>query len=179
MKPTVSEQQSGRPGPADAGYLPASKLVEDRQNYTRSHLRFGWWSLLLFLTVGMVLEGLHAFKVPWYLNVSTQTRRLLWTLSHAHGTALGLVHLAFAFTTAHFSGWTSAGRRTASVCLKAASILLPGGFFLGGAVVHQGDPGIGILLVPLGAVLLFVAVAITASATKASNLPAGSDARRK
>lgn len=170
MKTTIAEQPivSAKPKPS-----------EDRHNYVRSHLRFGWWSLLLFLTLGMVLEGLHGFKVAWYLNVSTQTRRLLWTLAHAHGTALGLVHIAFAFTTAHFSGWTSSARRTASVCLKAASILLPGGFFLGGVVVHQGDPGIGILLVPLGALFLFVAVAITAMAAKASNLPASSEARRK
>src|SRR4051794_6786004 len=86
LKTTIAEQPivSAKPKPS-----------EDRHNYVRSHLRFGWWSLLLFLTLGMVLEGLHGFKVAWYLNVSTQTRRLLWTLAHAHGTALGLVHIAF------------------------------------------------------------------------------------
>ena len=32
------------------------------------------------------------------------------------------------------------------------------GFFLGGLFVHAGDPGLGILLVPVGAALLFAAV---------------------
>jgi predicted GNAT family N-acyltransferase len=35
---------------------------------------------------------------------------------------------------------------------------LPGGFLLGGLFTHGGDPGLGILLVPFGAVLLFSAI---------------------
>jgi len=49
------------------------------------HLRFGWWALLGFLTVGLVLEAFHGFKVGLYLDVPNQTRRLMWTLGHAHG----------------------------------------------------------------------------------------------
>ncbi len=48
------------------------------------------------------------------------------------------------------------GRISAS--LIGASILLPGGFFLGGIAFYGGDPGLGILLVPVGAVLLIAAV---------------------
>jgi hypothetical protein len=48
----------------------------------------------------------------------------------------------------------------------AASLLLPGGFFLGGLVYYAGDPGPGVLLVPVGAVLLLTAVFLMASATK-------------
>ena len=51
----------------------------------RLHLRFGWWSLLVFMTLGLMLEALHAFKMGVYLDVSSETRRLLWTLAHAHG----------------------------------------------------------------------------------------------
>ena len=40
----------------------------------------------------------------------------------------------------------------------AASFLLPGGFFLGGTFIYGGDPGLGILLTPLGALALLVAV---------------------
>ena len=43
-----------------------------------------------------------------------------------------------------------------------ASLLLPGGFFLGGVVIYAGDPGLGILLVPVGALLLLTAVLLTA-----------------
>lgn len=44
----------------------------------------------------------------------------------------------------------------------AASVLLPGGFFLGGIFIHGGDPGLGIFLVPLGAGFLFLVVLLTA-----------------
>ena len=159
---------------------PASKprSDEDRHAYLRSHLRFGWWSLLVFLTLGIVLEAMHGFKVAWYVNVSTQTRRLLFTLAHAHGTLLALVHIAFAITVAHLPGWIGTPRKLASACLMAASFLLPGGFFLGGLIIYHGDPGLGILLVPLGALLLFVAVLACASGTKSSNF-ASADPRRK
>ena len=58
---------------------------------TRRHLRFGWWTLLLFLSLGLVLEALHAFKASGYLSVAHETRRLMWTLAHAHGTLLGII----------------------------------------------------------------------------------------
>lgn len=148
---------------------PKPRAEEEPQVYLRRHLRFGWWSLLIFLTLGIILEVFHGFKVGAYLNVSNSTRRLLWTLAHAHGTALALVHIAFAFTANHLTGWVGRTRAFASVSLMAASILLPGGFFLGGLVIYGGDPGIGILLVPLGAIFLFVAVLFCARATKASH----------
>ena len=28
-------------------------------DYARRHLRFGWWSLLVFATLGLLLETLH------------------------------------------------------------------------------------------------------------------------
>jgi hypothetical protein len=43
--------------------------------------------------------------------------------------------------------------------------LLPGGFFLGGVFLYSGDPGLGVFLVPLGALTLFVGVLLTALAT--------------
>lgn len=126
------------------------------------HLRFGWWSLLIFLTLGIALEALHGFKVGAYLNVSNSTRRLMWTLAHAHGTLFGLVHLAFAFTVRTAPQWPARTRGTASALLRGATVLLPGGFFLGGVVIHGGDPGLGIALVPVGAIMLLAAVLLTA-----------------
>lgn len=159
---------------------PKPNVVEEPQSYLRRHLRFGWWSLLIFLTLGIVLEGLHGFKVGAYLNVSNATRRLMWTLAHAHGTLLGLVHIAFAMTTNHLGGWSGRTRNFASVSLMAASILLPGGFFLGGLVFYAGDPGLGILLVPLGAIFLFVSVLLCARATSGSaGTPRPTAERRK
>ena len=132
----------------------------------RKHLRFGWWALLFFLTLGIVLEALHGFKVGAYLNVSNATRRLMWTLAHAHGTLLALINIAFGLTVRVLPDWAARGRNVASACLVGASVLLPGGFFVGGIVTYGGDPGLGILLVPLGALLLFIAVWLIARAVK-------------
>src|SRR5687767_13761367 len=157
QKPTLMD----KPTP-----VPKPRPDDDPQIYLRRHLRFGWWSLLIFLTLGIVLEILHGFKIGAYLNVSNSTRRLLWTLAHAHGTALALVHIAFGVTTNYLTAWVGRTRAFASVSLIAASIFLPGGFFLGGLIIYAGDPGLGILLVPLGAIFLFLAVFLCARATK-------------
>jgi hypothetical protein len=130
----------------------------DTIDYSRRHLRFGWWSVLTFATFGLVLELLHGFKVGAYLDVSNETRRLMWTLAHAHGTLLGLVHVLFGLTVATFPDLAVPNVRLVSRSLVAASLLLPGGFLLGGIVFYSGDPGLGVLLVPVGAVLLLTAV---------------------
>lgn len=128
----------------------------------RRHLRFGWWSLLVFLTLGITLESMHGFKLGWYLDVSNETRRLMLRLAHAHGALLGLLNLVFAATLRAAPELVDRGRRIASPCLLGAGVLLPAGFLLGGLVVYGGDPGPGILLVPVGAGLLFVGVLVIA-----------------
>ena len=59
-------------------------------------------------------------------------------------------------------GDAGTGLAAASRFLLAANVLLPAGFFLGGLFLHAGDPGLGILLVPLGAVALFLGVLLAA-----------------
>ena len=142
----------------------------------RRHLRFGWFSVLVFLTLGLVLETLHGFKVQAYLNVVNETRRLMWTLAHAHGTALGVIHLCFAFSVSCVPSWPQGARAIASYSLIAASLLMPAGFFFGGVWVYAGDPGLGILLVPVGGNLLFVAVLLTALSL--THLPISATAQR-
>jgi hypothetical protein len=147
--------------PADAGGAEGSLAI-----VVRRHLRFGWAAILVFLTLGLVLEALHGFKVQAYLSVMNETRRLMWTLAHAHGTLLGLANIAFAFTVHCTPGWQSGGRAVASYAIIAASLVMPGGFFLGGVWVYAGDPGLGIVLVPIGGVLLFTAVLLAALSLK-------------
>lgn len=125
------------------------------------HLRFGWWSLALFATLGFVLELLHGFKIGFYLEVANETRRLMWTLAHAHGTLLSVIHLIFALTV-RTADLPRARVGQTSTALMAASVLLPGGFFLGGVQFYAGDPGIGVALVPVGAVLAIYAAVATA-----------------
>lgn len=126
------------------------------------HLMVGWWSLLLFLTLGIVLESLHGFKIQWYLGVDNETRRLMWTLAHSHGTLLALVHLAYAATLNGSRGNVGPAKAWASLFLVGAGLLMPLGFLLGGAVHYSGDPGLGILLVPPGAAMLLMAVLLIA-----------------
>ena len=134
-------------------------------DYSRRHLRFGWWSLLCFLTLGFVLELLHGFKVGLYLDVSNETRRLMWTLAHAHGALLGVLHLLYALCLRLFPDLAAGSQGPISLSLIGASLLLPGGFFLGGVRFYSGDPGLGILAVPVGATLLMIAVFLVARAT--------------
>ena len=133
-------------------------------SYTRLHLRFGWWSLFLFGAFGLLLETFHGFKLGAYLDLANDTRRLMWTLAHAHGVGLALVHVLFAITV-QLGLAGSTNHRFISRCLIAASVLLPGGFFAGGVVYYGGDPGLGILVVPLGAVFLLTAVFLLGRAT--------------
>lgn len=132
--------------------------------YVRRHLRIGWWSVFVFLMIGLALELLLGFKVGWYVTASSSTRRLLFTLAHAHGTLLGLLHVAFAWSVQQLPEWEPGRRALAANCLVAAGVLIPGGFFLGGVWIYAGDPGLGIVLVPVGALLLGLAVFLTARA---------------
>jgi hypothetical protein len=136
------------------------------------HIRFGWWSLFIFGALGLVLESLHGFKVRAYLDVTNETRRLMWTLAHAHGTLLGLVHLAFA-ASLPFLRLNANRLRLASTSLLSASALLPGGFFLGGIRFYEGDPGLGIVLVPVGAVLLLLTAGLAAAGAGRTDEPSG------
>lgn len=126
------------------------------------HLRIGWWSLAAFLSLGIALEALHGFKIGWYLDVSNATRRLLLTLAHVHGTLLALVHLAFAATLGLRAPRVLPRAAVASACLTGAGIALPLGFLLGGLWPWGADPGLGIVLVPVGAVLLLAGVVVVA-----------------
>jgi|SRR5882672_9080012 len=158
----------------------ASTAILDQINdpllLMKRHLRFGWWTLLIFLTLGLVLEALHGLKIGFYLSVTNETRRLMWTLAHAHGTLLALINLGFAFTIRLLPEWSARERGLASICLRAATLLMPAGFFLGGTVIYSGDPGLGIILLPVGGLLLLVSVFLTACGVGTLRLtPGGSD----
>ena len=135
----------------------ASKHALPDAQLADRNLRFGWWSLLVFLSLGAVLETLHGFKIGWYVDVGNETRRLMFTLAHAHGTLLALVNIAAGLTARIVERLTL--RSSVSFALIWAAILLPAGFFLGGIVIYDGDPGLGVWLVPIGAALLFYGIA--------------------
>ena len=129
---------------------------------TQRALRTGWILLAISLPLGVTLEALHGFKVQAYLR--SEVRHEMWRLAHAHGTMLGILLLVFgALAERHVA---EEKRAAISRDLRAGSILMPLGFFLGGLLNSEGDPSLGILLVPLGALFLLVALVRAASAVR-------------
>src|SRR6185295_8028816 len=115
----------GRGEPAGARAEQSTRVLPRIMDYARRHLRFGWWSLLVFASLGLLLETLHGFKVRAYLDVSNETRRLMWTLAHAHGTLLAVVHIVFGLSLAAFPALSARHLRLMSLSLVSASVLLP------------------------------------------------------
>jgi hypothetical protein len=79
----------------------------------------------------------------------------MWRLAHAHGVLLSLVNVVYGLSADRFG---ELRRPVASRALLAAMVLLPVGFFAGGIAIRGGDPGLGIVLVPLGAAALIAAL---------------------
>lgn len=131
-----------------------------RERLADLHTRLGFGALLLFAVGGLGLESLHGLKTGWYVDADQSTRRLMLTLCHVHGTLLGLVNVAWG--VAALQRMDVAGRfHLASSSLRAGTVLMPLGFLLGGLWIHDGDPGLGIVLVPLGALAVIACLAIT------------------
>ncbi len=120
----------------------------------RKTLRTGWLLLAVSLPLGVTLEALHAFKVQAYLG--SEMRREMWRLAHAHGTLLGVVCLLFtALGEQHVA---APGRPSIARLVAWGAVLMPLGFFLGGILNSEGDPSLGVVLVPIGAAMLIVAL---------------------
>ena len=114
-------------------------------------IRQGWISLALWIAFGILIEGFSAFRSPAYLDDTV--RREMFRLAHAHGTLLNLLLLGAAICARldliRLGPMTSLG-------LCAAAVLLPAGFLFAGLWHFKDEPGLAILLVPVGAVLLLV-----------------------
>jgi membrane protein DedA with SNARE-associated domain len=117
-------------------------------------LRTGWLLLAVSLPFGVTLEALHAFKVGAYLG--SEMRRELWRLAHAHGTLLGMLCLVFASLAERTVA--EPVRQSIGRLVAWGAVLMPLGFFLGGILNTEGDPSLGITLVPIGAALLIAAL---------------------
>ena len=122
--------------------------------------RAGFLLLALSVPLGLTFEALHALKVPVYLG--SATRREMWTLAHAHGGMLGLLLLVFAAVAPNALPRAEDRARVARLLVPAA-FLLPLGFFAGGVLNGEGDPSLGILLVPVGGALLLAALLLAAT----------------
>jgi hypothetical protein len=118
---------------------------------TASLIRQGWISLAFWIAFGILIEGLIGFRTPALLD--DPVRRDMFRLAHAHGALLNLVMLTAAICVRIELIRLSP---LSSLSLRFAVILLPVGFLLGGLWHYSDDPGLGILLVPIGALLLLL-----------------------
>lgn len=123
----------------------------------RVALRTGLLLLAVSLPLGLTLEALHAMKVQVYLG--SAMRRELWRLAHAHGNLLGILCLVLAALGPRLVPDPSKRLRFERL-LAVGSVAMPLGFLLGGVLNSEGDPSLGILLVPAGGVLVFVALVL-------------------
>lgn len=137
----------------------AEKPQSATASYNERMIFQGWVSIALWMSVGLLLEGLLGYKIPAYL--SDPQRRELFRLAHTHGTFLGLVLVAAALCAERYGNNPP---RIARLALRTGSILMPVGFLLAGIWHPEGDPGPAIWIVPPAALLLIfgvIALALT------------------
>ncbi len=131
-------------------------MATTEKNESAGLIAQGWIGVVVWMTLGLLLEGLIAYRAPSYLE--DIQRRELFRLAHAHGTALsGLLVLA-GLTLQQLKGFP----KLAALALHVGSLLMPLGFLLAGISHPEGDPGLGIWLVPPGALLMIFGVAALA-----------------
>ena len=132
-------------------------------NRCKQMLAQGWISIAIWMTFGLLLEGLLGYKTPAYLL--DNERRELFRLAHAHGTLLGVLLVAAALCIQRFQ---VAPLRAAMTSLCIGSVVMPLGFLLAGIWHYESDPGVAIWLVPPAALLLIFGVVAFALASVAS-----------
>lgn len=117
------------------------------------NVRAGLAALFVFAAFGLTLELLHGLKLGFYLDVTNETRRMLWRLAHAHGALLGLLNVCCALAV---RAWPELDDALAARALLLALLLMPLGFLLGGLFATGGDPGASVGLAAAGGVALLV-----------------------
>ena len=129
--------------------------IGDQNPGLRKSLVTGFFSPSVYLPLGLTLEALHAMKVQVYFG--SAMRRELWTLAHTHGNLLGILLLVW-FAVGERAVAAESTRHSVDRWLRIGAILMPLGFLFGGVLNYEGDPSLGILLVPIGAVALLIAL---------------------
>jgi hypothetical protein len=114
--------------------------------------RYGFGLLFVSACLGFALELAHALKLSPYLDVPLRRELLIW--AHAHGVGLALVLLAY--------GASGAASVTNVKWLALGALGMVSGFALASVDLHESDPGIAIVLVPVGALLVLRALFVAA-----------------
>ena len=125
--------------------------------------RFGWTSLAVWASIGLVLEGARGYRMPWL--VADELAHTLVRLGHAPGVGLALVVLAFASNGVPLLADREDGGRSVATRLIVGALAIPIGFTLSAIRHPEGDPSIAIAFVPIGALSLVSALASLAFAS--------------
>ncbi|MBX3293770.1 MAG: hypothetical protein KF881_12860 [Acidobacteria bacterium] len=138
----------------------ANKKTEAPAINEGSALKQAWVSIAVWMTLGLLLEGLLAFRSPAYLQ--DEVRREMFRLAHSHGGVLNLLLLGTAF---YIRIYSPKFPNIAMLALRIGVILMPVGFLLGGIWHYDSDPGPAVFLAPLGGLMIIfgvVSVAVSA-----------------
>ena len=167
----MARKRSRPPKKTTASESSTATVSHDDQverNLAQRHFSIGWAGLAIFAILGLFLESMHGLKLDYYLDVRNETRRLMWTLAHTHGTLFSLANIALA-ATIHSLNLDENRLSIASSCVLGALLIMPAGFFFGGVWLYGGDPGWGIILAPIGGILFVIGTALVAIATRNQN----------
>jgi len=136
-------------------------MAADERNFIGLS-RQGWIGIAVWMSFGLLIEGLIGFRSPAYLQDSV--RRELFRLAHTHGTVLSILLLVCVLYLAK----NYVDPPAAAVwSLRIGTVLMPVGFLLGGIWHYESDPGILIFLAPLGGLMIiFGMIAIAVSTFK-------------
>ncbi len=126
---------------------------------SQRHIRLSLAVAALFLASGLWLEAMYGLRARGWID--DDLRREFLRLGHAHGGLLAMLNLVVAWALERLGTPASWAGRIRMACLLGA-VLVGGGFFAGGLWHGPTDPGIPVLLVPAGALLVLSSLVATA-----------------
>ncbi len=132
------------------------------------HLRLSLALLALFLATGLWLEAMIGLRAAGW--VDDPLRREFLRLGHAHGGILALLNLGVGLAIERLATPEPWARviRPAGLC---GALLVGFGFIVGGLWHGPTDPGLPVLVVPAGALMLLGAVVCAALVRRGDRRP--------
>jgi hypothetical protein len=133
------------------------------------HLRLSLALAALFLAMGLWLEAMIGLRMAGW--VDDPLRREFLRLGHAHGGLLALLNLGLGLALERL-GTPAAWAGTIRAAAWTGALLVGAGFVAGGLLHGPTDPGLPVLVVPAGALMLLGSL-VAAALLRPGDLPPG------